>query len=108
MLSLTTPSHEPTKISYRRKNADTGTESSFVKTGLRSQSETVTSADADSGNMFMGVRKEANPKAKFMVINKSGQAVWFAHFCSSRFAKTSSRNIPTKLGIAPPMAPRHR
>lgn len=108
MLSLNTPIQDSTNISYIKKEQETGKDMIFVKKGFFNQSETETKADAIIGKRFMYDFMVIIPSERLTAIKKQGQASLSAQFLSFRLTKTNSLNIPTKLGIAPPSAPRHK
>ena len=92
-------------MSYIINDRQTGIDKSFVSRGLSIHSNTVTRADAAMGSMFMGDEKVLIPRQKFMSINMIGHKTKLAHLCFFRLTNTSSREIPTKLGIAPATPP---
>ena len=106
--SLNIPIHEPTKKSYTINVAETGAEIIFVSFGFLSHSEIVTKVDAAIGKIFIGELNVLSPRPQLSIINKIGHITEFAHFLLSLFMNTISLKIPTKLGIIPPYAPRHR
>ena len=106
ILSLTIPMYEPAKMSYMRNDSDTGTDIILVRRVFLSHSDTVTNADAVIGRRLMGDLKERILNEKLSTMKKTGHNGKFAHFLSSRFTNTSSLNIPERLGIMPPNAPK--
>ena len=107
MDSLTIPIKEPTKISYIRKDTETGMERSFVSLGFLSHKETVTRLDAAMGKIFIGDLKEKAARNQFAKMKTIGQTNELAHFLFSRLTKTHSLKIPIKLGTIPPTAPKN-
>ena len=107
-LSLNTPTQDSTKISYIKNEHETGKDMIFVSSGFLSHNETVTKADAIMGRRFMYDFIVIIPRVRFTKIKNTGHINLSAQFLSFQFTKTNSLNIPTKLGIAPPIAPRHR
>jgi hypothetical protein len=95
-------------MSYIINDRQTGIDKSFVSNGLSIHSNTVTRADAAMGSMFMGDEKVLIPRQKFMNINIMGHKTRLAHLCFLRLTNTSSRAIPTRLGIAPATPPMHK
>lgn len=80
----------------------------FVSNGFLSHSETVTKTEAIMGRRFMYDFMVIIPRDRLTKIKKRGQITLSAQFFSFRLTKTNSLNIPTKLGMAPPIAPRHK
>lgn len=108
MLSLNTPTQDSTNISYIKKEHETGKDIIFVNSGFFSHNETVTKADAIIGRRFMYEFIVTIPRDRLTKINKHGHITLSAQFFSFRLTKTNSLNIPIKLGMAPPIAPRHK
>ena len=108
MLSLNTPTHDSTNISYIKKEHETGKDMIFVSNGFFSHKETVTKADAIMGRRFMYEFMVIIPRVRLTEIKNTGHITLSAQFFSFRLTKTNSLNMPTKLGIAPPIAPRHK
>lgn len=108
MLSLNTPTQDLTNISYIRKEHETGKDMIFVSSGFLSHNETVTKADAIIGRRFMYEFIVIIPRDRLTKINKHGHITLSAQFFSFLPMKTNSLNIPIKLGIAPPIALRHK
>ena len=107
MLSLNTPTQDSTNISYIKKEQETGKDIIFVSMGFFSHKEIVTKTEVIMGRRFMYDFMVIIPKDRLTKINKHGHIILSAQFFSFRLTKTNSLNIPTKLGIAPPIAPRH-
>ena len=80
----------------------------FVISGFLSHKETVTKTEAIIGRRFMYDFIVIIPRVRFSKMKKTGHITLSAQFFSFRLTKTNSLNIPTKLGIAPPIAPRHK
>lgn len=80
----------------------------FVSSGFLSHKETVTKTEAIIGRRFMYDFIVIIPRVRFSKMKKTGHITLSAQFFSFRLTKTNSLNIPTKLGIAPPIAPRHK
>ena len=80
----------------------------FVSLGRSNQSTIVAQAEAVIGKIFIAVSKLLSASAKFRITKNTGQIAIDAHLCFRRFIYTHSRNIPTKLGIIPPTAPRQK
>ena len=108
MLSLNTPTHDSTNISYIKNEQETGKDIIFVSIGFLIHSETVTKADAIIGRRFMYEFIVIIPRVRLTEIKNTGHITLSAQFFSFRFTKTNSLNIPTKLGMTPPIAPRHK
>jgi hypothetical protein len=108
MLSLNTPTHDSTNISYIKNEQETGKDIIFVSIGFLIHSETVTKADAIIGRRFMYEFMVIIPRVRLTEIKNTGHITLSAQFFSFRFTKTNSLNIPTKLGMTPPIAPRHK
>ena len=105
---MKTPIQDSTKISYIRNEQETGKDMIFVSVGFLSHREIVTKTDAIMGRRFMYDFMVTIPRVRFTEIKNIGHIILSAQFFSLRFTKTNSLNMPTKLGIAPPIAPRHR
>lgn len=108
MLSLNTPTHDSTNISYIKNEQETGKDIIFVSIGFLIHSETVTKADAIIGRRFMYEFIVIIPRVRLTEIKNTGHITLSAQFFSFRFTKTNSLNMPTKLGMTPPIAPRHK
>ena len=108
MLSLNTPTHDSTNISYIKNEQETGKDIIFVSIGFLIHSETVTKADAIIGRRFMYEFIVIIPRVRLTEIKNTGHITLSAQFFSFRFTKTNSLNMPTKLGMSPPIAPRHK
>ena len=80
----------------------------FVSSGFLSHNETVTKADAIMGRRFMYEFIVTIPRDRLTRMKNTGHITLSAQFFSFLLTKTNSLNIPTKLGIAPPIAPRHK
>lgn len=80
----------------------------FVSSGFLSHNETVTKADAIIGRRFMYDFMVIIPRDRLTKMKQHGHITLSAQFFSFLFTKTNSLNISTKLGIAPPIAPRHK
>lgn len=78
----------------------------FVSFGLWIQRETVTNAEAVIGKTSYHASKDTIPNAKPVKIKRQGQVTLLANLCRPRLIKIISRKIPTRLGIAPAIAPR--
>ena len=108
MLSLNTPTHDSTNISYIKNEQETGKDIIFVSIGFLIHSETVTKADAIIGRRFMYEFIVIIPRVRLTEIKNTGHITLSAQFFSFLLTKTNSLNIPTKLGMTPPIAPRHK
>ena len=108
MLSFNTPIHDSTNISYIKNEQETGKDMIFVSSGFLSHNETVTKADAIIGRRFMYEFMVIMPRVRLTKMKNTGHITLSAQFFSLRLTKTNSLNIPTKLGMAPPIAPRHK
>ena len=103
--SFIIPAYEPTKQSYIINETQTGTDKRRVNFGLFTQSEIVTSVDAQIGKKLIADFHDIMVSVQLTAINKTGHKSDFAHFLSLCI-KIVSRAIPTKFGIAPAYAPK--
>ena len=105
--SFIIPIQLPTKISYIMKQTETGAQIARVTRGVFTNSDIVTAVDAQIGRRFSADFHVVIASAQLMTMNIAGKTGDFDHFLSSCM-KMSSLKMPTKFGIAPPIAPRHR
>ena len=105
---MNTPTHDFTNISYIKNEHETGKDMILVNSGFFSHNETVTKADAIMGRRFMYESIVIIPRDRLIRINIHGHITLSAQLFSFRLTKTNSLNIPTKLGMAPPIAPKHK
>lgn len=80
MLSLNTPTHDSTNISYIKNEQETGKDIIFVSIGFLIHSETVTKADAIIGRRFMYEFMVAIPRIRLTEIKNTGHITLSAQF----------------------------